>query len=259
MGDRANLISSVDRAANVLKLLAESGGGSSGVTELAARVGVRKSSVHRLLQTLQLHDLVSQDAATRKYRLGWGLYRLAAKIPAGADLIEASRQELDRLASSSHECANIGVLGNQAVVIIARSVPRQAVITNMDVGYQEPIHATALGKILLSECSEDEIRRISGGHRLAMFTTRTIVDSAVLAGECQDARRRGFAVDNGEMDDDVRCIAAPIRNHGGRIIAAISISGPANRMTLERLEALRGSLLEAAGRVSHKMGFAAAR
>ncbi len=240
---------------SVLKLLAESGGGTSGVTELAARVGVRKSSIHRLLQTLQAHDLVSQDAATRKYRLGWGLYRLAVRIPAGADLIEASRQDLDHLASSSQECANVGVLGNRAVIIVARSVPRQAIITNMDVGYQEPVHATALGKVLLSECSEAEVRRIAGGRGFKRITERTIVNPSALIEECREARRRGFAIDNGEMDDDVRCIAAPVRNHEGRIIAAISVSGPAQRMTRERLEALREPLIEAAKRVSKKMGF----
>lgn len=258
MSDTSNLVSSVNRAITIVKLLADSETGMLGVTELAARVGVRKSSIHRLLQTLQLHDLVGQDLETRKYRLGWGLYHLAAKMPAGVDLVEACRHELDGLAADTRECANVGVLGNQSVVIVARSVPRQAVITNMDVGYQEPVHATALGKVLLSEQREAEVRRIVGQRQMQRFTERTITSPTDFVRECQDARRYGFALDDGEMNDDVRCIAAPIRNHEGRVVAAISVSGPAHRMTRERIEVLRGPVLEVARRISQKMGFAAA-
>lgn len=235
-------VQSVTRAIGLLDALAEAGE-PLGVAELARRSGLPIATVHRLLATLAETGCVHRDDGV--YSLGARLVRLGAAARAAVG--PRVQPALDALAAATGESANYAVLEGDHVVYLAQAESRRMVRMFTEVGNRVLPHATAVGKTLLSDLDPDEVRDLVHRTGLPALTPRTITDPEVLLATLDEVARTGYATDDEEQEAGVRCVAVPVRA-GGRVVAAVSVSGPAGRVTptVEVLSALRAAADEAA-------------
>jgi len=249
--DAGSSLQSVDRALQVLELLAAWGTG--GVSELAAEIGVHKSTAFRLLGALEAREMVQQDAERGKYRLGFGLVRLSRRVNVQLDLTEQARPLTDRLAQGLGESINVAVLREQYAVNVVQSRGQASVVSQNWIGQLTPLHATSSGKVLLAHLDPVQQDQLLD-HGLPRFTPRTHNDPAVLKEELQTILRDGHAVSYGELEDGLNAAAVPVRGEDGKVIAALSASGPAYRLSPERLGEVLTELVDTAAKLSRRMG-----
>jgi DNA-binding IclR family transcriptional regulator len=247
-----NAVRSVDRAAALLLALGESQG-EAGVTELARRLGLHKSTASRLLATLEKRGLVEQDEETGKYRLGLVVIRLAERAERTLDLRAIAMPELDRLARVTHETTGLGVLDGDQLLTVAQADGPNLVAVGDWTGRWVPLHSVASGKVLMASLPEREVLRLVR-RGLDRFTDRTITQLEPLLEELARVRRRGYATAFGEYDAGLNAIAAPVHDARGQVIAAVDVWGPAFRVTPHRIPELVGQIREAAGAVSVRLG-----
>ena len=222
-----NAVRSVDRAAALLLALGESQG-EAGVTELARRLGLHKSTASRLLATLQKRGLVEQDDETGKYRLGLVVIRLAERAERTLDLRGIALPELERLARLTHETTGLGILDGDTMLAVAQVDGPNLIAVGDWTGRATPLHCVASGKVLLSSLAEREVLRIVR-RGLVSYTERTIVELEPLLEELARIRRRGYATAIGEYELGLNAVAAPVHDARGNVIAAVDIWGPAFR------------------------------
>jgi DNA-binding IclR family transcriptional regulator len=247
-------IQSVDRALQVLEILARQGQG--GVSDIADTLGVHKSTVSRLVSVLEARGFVEQLADRGKYRLGFTLVRLAGATMATRDLGKESREISEALAAEAGETVNLAILeGDRAINITEASGPLGIALRTW-VGQSSPAHATSSGKVLLAAVPEDRLGQVLGG-TLERFTSNTIVDLGSLTEQLRLIARRGWAAAVEELEDGLNAIAAPVRDHTGDVIAALSISGPSFRLTDDAIEKLSPRVRSAALEVSRRLGYPA--
>jgi DNA-binding IclR family transcriptional regulator len=245
------LVQSVDRALTVLALLARHG--ELGVTELAADLGVHKSTAFRLVSTLEAHDLVEQVSDRGKFRLGVGVLRLAGATAVRLDLVQESRPVTSRLAQAVGETVNIAVLsGHEALYLDQVSGPSALALRNW-AGQRIPLHATSNGKILLAHAPASLL--VDLGSTMPRFTSRTVVDPGQLHDELDAVRSRGYAIAVDELEVGLTAVAAPVTGADGSVVASVSASGPTFRLTPERLPDVVAQVVEAARAISHRLGW----
>jgi DNA-binding IclR family transcriptional regulator len=250
-----NAVRSVDRAAALLLALGESES-QAGVTELARRLGLHKSTASRLLATLQRRGLVEQDEESGKYRLGIVILRLAERAEQTLDLRAIALPELERLARTAHENVALAVMRDDACLTLAQvDGPSMAAVADWT-GRATPLHCVASGKVFLSALAEREILRL---HRLGMpaATERTITGLEPLLEELARVRRRGFATSFGELMAGTNAVAVPVHDARGRLVAAVSIWGPAFRVQPGRISELARLAHATAGTIAARLGAAA--
>lgn len=245
-------LQSVGRAIQVLEIIAEDG--EMGVTDLAQRLGVHKATASRLASTLAARGLIERDRATGRYRLGFGLIRLAGAVMANLDLVRVARPILEDLAHEIHETVNLGVPAGDAVVYVDQLSGARSVVSVNWVGRRTPLHCTSNGKVLLAFASASDRDRLLG-RTLERLTPRTIVDPVRLDAELEDVRRRGYAQTLEELEEGLNAVAAPIRQADGALAAALSVSGPAFRMTARDLPRIGQVAIRAAAEVSRRLGY----
>lgn len=245
-------LQSVDRALHVLELLASWGTG--GVSEIAAEIGVHKSTAFRLLGALEGRDLVEQTTERGKYRLAFGLVRLARRVPVSMELTEQARALTDRLLDKVGESINVAVLREHYVVNVVQSRGNASVVSTNWIGQLTPLHATSSGKVLLAHLDVGDRSRLLAG-RLERLTPNTITDAAVLEDVLRQVVAQGYATTFGELEAGLNAVAVPVRGEDGTVIAALSSSGPAYRMTPERIEEILPDVQEAGEELSRRMGF----
>jgi DNA-binding IclR family transcriptional regulator len=246
-------IQSVGRAVTILEAIAESPE-ELGVTELGRRLGVHKATASRLLSTLAERDLVERNPATDRYRLGFGLIRLAVVAGGRLDLVREARPVLERLAEDTGETVNLAALEADEVVHLDQiSAPRPIVTVNW-VGRRTPLHGTSNGKVLLAYLPDAERRRLLA-RPLERLTARTIVDRRALESELAEVRVRGYAWTKEELEVGLNAVAAPVRDGTGRVIAAVSVSGPAYRLRAGTMKRVGRAAVSAAEEISQRMGF----
>ncbi|RUP30357.1 MAG: IclR family transcriptional regulator [Mycolicibacterium sp.] len=244
---------SVDRALYVLELLARRG--EAGVTELASDIGVHKSTVSRLLAALEDRELVEQAFERGKYRLGFGILRLANAVSGRLDVTRQGREICERLALEVGETVNIAVLRSEYAVNVDQARGPAAISTHNWVGELTPLHATSSGKVLLAFMSADARRALLADAGLRRFTEHTITSVERLEAQLQDVPRTGYVLSLEELEHGLNAVAAPIRDHLGGVIAALSVSGPAYRLTAERVREIAPTVVAAADDVSRRMGY----
>src|SRR6266540_3219160 len=247
-----NAVRSVDRAAALLLALGESQG-EAGVTELARRLGLHKSTVSRLLATLQRRGLVEQDDETGKYRLGLVVIRLAERAERTLDLRGIATPELERLARLTHETTGIGVLDGETLLTVAQADGPNLSALGDWTGRATPLHCVASGKVLLSWLAEREVLRIVR-RGLVRHTERTIVELEPLLEELARIRRRGYASAIGEFELNLNAVAAPVHDARGNVVAAVDVWGPAFRVTPRRMPERAVQAREAAAAISVRLG-----
>ncbi len=251
--DQAGTVQSVDRAVTILELLAQHG--TAGVTQLAASLGVHKSTASRLVSALEQRSLVEQVEDRGKYRLGVGILRLAGATTARLDLVQESRPVCRRLASATGETVNLAVLSGGAALYIDQVAGASTLSSYNWVGQHVPIHATSNGKTLISELHEPELSRALG--ELTAYTPSTVTDRAVLDRDLARVRERGYAVAADELDVGLTAIAAPVRDAHGEVVASVSVSGPTFRFTEARIGQILPDLRAAAEDISAALGYRA--
>ncbi len=247
-----NAVRSVDRAAALLLALGDSPG-PSGVTELARRLGLHKSTASRLLATLERRGLVEQDDETGKYRLGLVVIRLAERAERTLDLRGLALPELERLARLTHETTGLAILDGDDCLAVAHVDGPNLVAVGDWTGRSAPLHCIASGKVLMAALAEREVVRIVR-HGLPRYTDRTITDLEPLLEELARVRRRGYATAMGEYEAGLNAVAAPVHDARGQVIAAVDVWGPAFRLTPRRIPELAAHVREAAAAISRRLG-----
>ena len=250
-GAPAAVIQSVDRAIDVLEYLAA--GGDGAVTDLAAHLGVHKSTAFRLLAVLEARGLVEQVSDRGRYRLGFGIVRLAGATAARLDLVEQSRPVTTRLAAEVGETVNIARVEADTAVNLDQ-VRGPAAVTSVNwVGQRTPLHATSSGKVLLAYLDVDARERVLAGS-LERFTPATVTDPAVLRRQLDEVIATGWAATLEELEVGLNAVAAPIRDRHGAVVAAVSVSGPSYRLAEGRLADVARSVVGAAGEIGQRLG-----
>ena len=247
------MIQSLDRGLEILFILAEKK--SAGVTELALDLQVNKSTVFRLLETMQARNLVQQDEITSKYRLGIGILHISEGLVKSLDIINISKPFLRQLADSTRESAHLCTFSNKKAFVVDQVKSTNIMKVSAAIGQEEPIYCSSVGKCLLAFLSEEKRNRILDNLELKPFTHRTITSKEVLLMQLDQIRRNGYALDDEELSLGVRCIAAPIYTYRGEIKHCIGISGPTGRMRMENIEFYINKVKTTANIISQNMGY----
>ncbi|KKD03107.1 IclR family transcriptional regulator [Streptomyces sp. WM6386] len=244
---------SVDRAISVLEILAQRG--EAGVSEVAGEIDVHKSTAFRLLGALEARGLVEQAGERGKYRLGFGIVRLAGAVTGRIDITQQGRPICERLAEEIGETVNIAVMQEHYAINLYQVRGPGAITAHNWVGQLTPLHATSSGKILLAHMPTKARTTLLTETGMKKVTARTITAKTKLEKNLADARERGYAFTLEELEIGLHAMAAPVRNRDGEVIAALSASGPAYRFTEERLHEVSPVLLKGAEEISHRMGY----
>ncbi|MBC7265310.1 MAG: IclR family transcriptional regulator [Chloroflexi bacterium] len=247
-------VQSVERALQILFELSKSAEGMS-LTELAARTGLHKSTVSRLLKTLTKYQFVSQDSITSWYLLGPSALEIAFDFLSDLELRRVALPHMRSLREITAETVNLAILDKREVVYIDRVESRHTLRLTTTIGKRAPAHSTALGKVLLAYSDATVVGQLLRAGPLERCTANTMVDPDTIESELAKVRRAGVAVDDRENQDDVRCVGAPIFDAWGRVIAAISVSGPVSRITPNRIPQLMEEVKRAAQAISTELGY----
>ena len=239
----------VDKAFNTLHVLSQAERDMDLAT-LSEQTGLPKSTLVRVLHTLKLHNAVQQDVKTRRYRLGWGLMHLGKSAERQFDLERIVRPYLEQLSKESGETASLAILEGTRAVYLAQVLTDSIIRGVPPIGAELELHCTAVGKVLLTSFTDDQLDQLINEHGLPRATDRTIDNSELLRKEIATVAELGYALDNEEAERGGRCIAAPILGDGGRVMAAISITGPTSRIELDRIEEYAGIVKRVAAKVT---------
>jgi DNA-binding IclR family transcriptional regulator len=245
-------IAVLDRALDVLEALAE-GGEPLGVTALARRVGATKSAAYRILANLERRGFVSKDATTARYALGTRLAYLGQRSLGAFDLRQVARPVLEELHARFHETVNLGVLEGDEVVYIDMIESHHGLRMAARVGARDSVHSTSVGKAMFAFLPPEAIeRRLQ--RPLPRRTPHTIADPARLRRELERVRSRGVAEDHAENELGARCVGAPVFDHAGGVIAAISVSAPESRLDDNRAADVAAAVTAAAAEITKRVG-----
>jgi IclR family KDG regulon transcriptional repressor len=225
-----------------------------GISDLGKRLQLPKSTVHRLASTLIDADMLEQNPENGKYRLGLILFELGSLVRRKMDFSSEAKPTLMALREKTGETVHLAILGHTSIIYVNSLESKQAIRMTMDVGVRKPAYCTAAGKILLAFEAPDVTEYIlSAG--LPERTPNTITDSAALREELASIRTLGYALDDEECELGLRCIAAPVRNYSGHVIAATSVAGPAQRLSKKILTSYVPDVVNAGEAISVRLGY----
>jgi DNA-binding IclR family transcriptional regulator len=249
-------VQSIERAFAIVEEIARNREGIT-LAELSKRVGLHSSTTFHLVRTMVSLGYVRQVRDSKRYRVGRALFALAASSFDENEIVSLALPVLESLAQETGETAHLAGRMNDQVVILARSAGRGALQVAERPGVVRPAHCTALGKVLLAALPEREFEQFLERAGMVPHTAKSIIDRDRLRLEIEDVRRRGIAYDDGEFDEEVRCVAAPIRGFSGEVVAAVGISGPIWRLSINALQDKGKSTRQAAESLSAEFGHGA--
>jgi len=227
------------------------------VTEIAARTGLPRSTAHRAILSLKEIGFLDQDGSREAYRLGLKLFQLGVTVLHNMDVQTEARPLVESLGSLVGETVHLCVFDGERMVFVERAAGGRTGAHNATITMElSPSYCTGVGKASLAFQDEAAVARVIAAG-LAPFTPNTITDPQTLTAALAEIRERGYALDVGEHKSDVHCVAAPIRASNGRVIAAISVSGEADRLPVERLHRIAPYVMSHAGAISRRLGFVA--
>lgn len=250
-----HVLQSVDRALSILQLLAEESSDGLALTEISRRLGLNQSTCHHLLSTLRVRRFVSQDKESRRYRLGIKAVEVGQAAMQQVDLVRVALPQMEELMASVQENVNLVVLDNDSVVYVAQVPCDRTVRMFTRIGERAPLHCTGVGKVLLAGLPKEERSDLIDRLELPRFTAATICDGDLLKQELEQVATRGYAMDREEREEDVTCIAAPLRDYSGEVVAGVSISAPSSRLDEAQQQELLPYLLAAADKISRELGY----
>ena len=246
------VVQSVDRALSVLEILAAQG--EAGVTEVAAELGVHKSTAFRLVAALENRGFVEQLADRGKYRLGFGVVRLAGAAAAQLDIARQGRPVCETLAADLEETVNVAILDGDRAVNVSQARGPAALSTHNWVGQGTPLHTTSSGKVLLAH-APDAVRKGVLSRELPRFTAATITGPELLQQDLDRIVEQGWGATVEEYENGLNAVAAPVRNAAGDVVAAISVSGPSFRLDPEDYPKVARRVVSGAEELSRRLGF----
>lgn len=225
------------------------------VTQISKRLGLPKSSVHDILSTLVAEGILEKDSDNSRYHLGLKLFELGEKARSNLEIRKRATPFLKTLNGQLDETVHLTVLEEGEVLYIECFESTKRLRTYSVIGVRAPLHCTAVGKAIMAYLPPDQIERVILEKGLERFTENTIIDRKKLLEELAGIRQKGYAVDNMEHEEHVRCVGAPVFNYEGNSFASISISGPAQRVTTEEVPVVAKMVMAATKEVSKQMGY----
>ena len=249
-------IKTVDKALDIL----ESFTGADtelGVSELSRRLGINATSVYKILSTLKKRGYVRQENPKGKYRLGIRVFELGCVFQEQSSLIRTARPFLEKLGLSCGETVNLAILSPDMteILYVDKIESKEVLKTDIRLGTRLPAHCTALGKAIVAFLPPEKYAEVfPAGKPLQRLTEFSIPDPERLSSLLESVRKNGYAVDNEEFKHGVRCVAAPVKGRKGMVTAAVSITGPASRLTSDRIEGLSCQIKETAKLLSKALG-----
>jgi len=249
----SNILSTLDKGLHVLGALSEDGASSMNLTSLSRSLGMHRTTLFRILGTLQARGYVSRDPDSDGYRLGVRVLSLASAVLADLDIRKAGQEPLQELSAETGELVFLTVLDGQEVVTIERLDGRHAVTLQSQIGSRRPAVCTAAGKAIVSFLPPLQASAIVDGE-IVQHTPNTITNQAILRAQHAEVQRRGFAWDDEEYLPGVRCVAAPVFGMERTVIGAVSLAAPTMRTPLERLWQLGPRARATAREISRQLG-----
>lgn len=242
--------------ANSIRLLTSFSGEEEelGITTLAGRLRLAKSTVHRLAATLTSAGFLEQNAETGKYRLGVALFELGALVRRRMDVANEARPKLRELLEKTGETVQLGIVDHYSVLYVYEMESPRAIRMAAAVGGRAPLHCTAVGKVLLAFQAPDFVKAVIE-RGLTGYTSKTATRREAVLAMLDEVRSREHAVDDEESESGLRAIAAPVRNHAGAVIAALGVAAPVQRMSKKVMQACVPSVMDTANAVSARLGY----
>ncbi|GMB09746.1 IclR family transcriptional regulator [Thermolongibacillus altinsuensis] len=252
--ERENMVKSVSRALDIIEIVSSEKDGL-GVTEIAKQMDINKSSVYRILSTLVQYGYMEQDEETSRYKLGYKFLEMSSKLLESIDLRKEARPFLQELEKETNEVIHLVVYDQGEVIYIEKLEGTETLRMHSKVGKRAPMHCTAVGKAILAHLPSNVVLDILERKGMPRHTDKTITDQDEFLKELAQVRQKGYALDLEENEYGIRCIAVPIFDHVGKVIAAVSVSGPTIRMTDERIEQLQTRMLQIGKQISARLGY----
>ena len=223
------------------------------LAEISREVDAHKSSVFRVLTTLKAAGFLEKDPLSGKYRLGLKILDLAGRVWGRYDIRQIATPYMEELARETGEVIHLAVLDGSDIVYLEKKGQGQVLTVATRLGGRNPAYASSMGKILLADLSKSELKAIFGRGKLEKLTPNTIDEIPKLIEELARIREQGFALDNEETFPGIRCVGAPIRDAGGKVVAAVSVTVPAQRMDDKRVRELWRLVTNTARMISERV------
>lgn len=250
-----NFIESLSRGLAVISTFSESSSPIS-LTDLSNQLRLSKSTIQRLTYTLQYLGYLDRDGETKKFRLGPKSLSLGFSVMRNLDLGKMAHPFLEETSKEIGETANLAIIDGTEIVYVERIKTQQILNINLQVGSRLPAYCTSMGKAMLAFLPEDRLEALLGKMNLTPLTSSTITHKEDLRKELRKVRTRGFAINNEELSNGLRSVAAPVRNFTGEVIAAVNIAVPSIRVSPKRLETvLAKKAMETADKISYILGY----
>ena len=248
-----NPVQSAERIFQVAEMLAEHG--EMGLMEISAALGLHKSTVHRLLMSLVYMGYAKQDAETQKYMLSYKIVSMAGKILDRMDILKVAKPYMERLSDLSGETVHLVQREENNILYIYKIEAKVGTIRMVShVGMVHPMYCSGVGKAIMATLPEKEVKQIWNESIIEKKTEHTITDYEEMKKVLAEVRECGYALDDEENEQGVRCIAASLRDYHNEVRYAFSISGPVSRMTRERVEELSVDIKKVQEELSRELG-----
>ncbi|KAE9628578.1 HTH-type transcriptional regulator BhcR [Parasedimentitalea maritima] len=245
-------VQSLDRAMIVLEALADSAGLT--LTEIAERLDQSPATIYRVLNTLNARGIVESDPQTQAWHIGPMAFRLGSAFLRRTSVVDRSRPEMRQLMEITGETANLGIEKDGLVMFLSQVETHETIRAFFPPGTLSPMHASGIGKALLSRYSDDRLDRFLRSGTFEAFTSKTLCEPEAIRKDMQGIREAGFAVDDEEKTTGMRCVAAPILDFYNEPVAGISVSGPSHRLTPDRISEIGKAVKQAANQISRGLG-----
>jgi DNA-binding IclR family transcriptional regulator len=244
----------LDRAINILEFIGRQSSGEAGLPELSAAMKLHKTTTHRIAHVLESRGLLRRGIDSNRYRLGLHLYDLGCQALDHVNIRDEARPLMTRVAYEIGETVHLALLDRAEVLYIERVESQRSLTMGSKLGARNPVFCTALGKAILAFSPEPEVDRVLAGLRMEARTRNTITNVLALKRELERTRDRGYAIDDEEIEEGIRCVAAPIFNASDRAVAAMSVSGPSTRIHFDRYQVIGKTVTKAALELSARLG-----
>ena len=225
------------------------------LSDIVARTRLHKSTAYRLLEAMRNYGLVAMNEESGKFHLGLRLFELGSLAIGRVGIERYAHPTLERLVQQTGETAHLCVLDGSDVVYVAKVESRAALRIPSAVGRRNPAYCTGVGKVLLAYLTEDQLADYLAQTPLQPLTRKTITSKATLRAELKAIALAGYAIDDQEIEEGVRCVGAPVRDYSGKVIAAISVAGPSMRITREKFPEIIRYVMTAADAISVLAGY----
>jgi IclR family transcriptional regulator, KDG regulon repressor len=244
----------IDRAAQILDCFGFDHQELS-VSEIGGKTHLHRSTAHRILMALEYNDLIQQNPENGKYRLGMKLFRLGHQAVSHLNLREICRPFLTRVVKQTKETVHLAVLDENQVLYLDKVEGPHALRMPSRVGRRIPTYCTSLGKAMLSCLDDQEVKNIFREQPLRSHTANTVKSLSQLLTDLLVIRKRGYSVDNEEIEIGLRCVGVPIKDYTGAMVAAMSVAAPSARLSSQKIPTVGRLLVRTAEEISEKLGY----